>query len=175
MIAFDARRGIALLVATLCAAPGSSQSPESTIAIKVTDISADVTLIGRLGKPLGTMLNVTGTWGFPDQSNGPTKDYSLRFSVTHVDGSRLSRPVILRVGAVHVTDHNGTDLIPDRDEHAMLDGNRWTLRVYETGRFTDVPAEYWEVRGHPAMIPEPAFASQIVGYPVANPKGRTKR
>lgn len=164
-----------MLIAALCAAPASSQSSESTTAVKVTDIGADVTLIGRLGKPLGRMLTVTGTWGFPDQSKGPTKDYSLRFSVSHVDGRRLPRPVTLRVGAVHVSDHNGADLIPDRDEHATLDGKRWTLRVYETGRFTVVPEEYWEVRGYPAMVPEPAFASEIVGYRVANPKGRTKR
>lgn len=163
MSTLNGPRRIALVAIAFVAVIASSQGAEPTTAVRVTEIGGDVQLIGRLGEPLGTMLTVVGTWSFPDQSAGPTKDYSLRFSISHVGGNRLPHPVVVPVHSVHVTERNGTNAIPDARNHVTLDGQRWTLRAYETGRFTVVPDEYWKHTGYPAMVPEPAFASEIVG------------
>ncbi len=132
--------------------------------LHVTEIDDSVRLIGRLGIPLGTMVSVVGTWGYPDQSKGRTKDYSLRFTITSINGKSIPHPIIFPIHSVSVTNGDRSSLIPPTERHADLDGKRWLLRVYETGQYTVVPTEYWAYVGHPAMAPEPAFASSIVSF-----------
>lgn len=136
--------------------------------IDVGDLNRTVELIGRLGHPLGTMLTIDGTWGYPDQSGGPTKEYSLEFAIHSVNGKRLARTLTLKTGSVHVIDKSGSSLIPPHNRHAELDGVSWSLRAFETGQYTVMPDEYWRYRGPVAMSPQPAFASSIVGYMAPN-------
>ncbi len=138
----------------------AKESSHTHQKVKVDDIGTAVSLTGRLGEPLGSMLTVSGTWGYPSLR---VKDYSVRFSVTSVNGKQLARPVMFPVHAVHVS-KDGVSAVPPHARHKELDGVTWSLRAYETGRFTTVPAEYWRERGAPAMIYQPAFASELVGF-----------
>ena len=79
---FGHRLYLAILISTLfaCIALRISSAREkesATRSISVSSIGSDIELIGRLGHPLGTMLSVDGNWEYPDQSNGPTKVYSI--------------------------------------------------------------------------------------------------
>src|ERR1700722_7251212 len=58
------------------------------ISIKAVEIGSTVQIIGRLGKPMGTLMSLRGQWRMP--SNTP-KPPSLEFHVTHVDGHRLPK------------------------------------------------------------------------------------
>lgn len=131
--------------------------------VSVAEIGRTVTLVGRLGRPLGTMLSVRGTWRLPE---GRSKDNSLSFIVSHVDGQKLESPVAFHINDMSVQDARGRNAKPPLDEHALLDGETWTLRGYETGRVTRIPAEFWTEsrRSIPAMRGEPPFASQFVSF-----------
>jgi hypothetical protein len=112
--------------------------------VPVDEIGARFILMGRLGKPLGTMMTVTGKWGYPDKA---VKDYSLRFTVSQVNAKRLDKPVVFNVAQIKAVSQDGKDAIPKYDAHKSLDGVSWTLRAYETGRFQGIPNEYWIERG----------------------------
>jgi hypothetical protein len=157
-----------LVVAVLLASHVIADEPPSSTRVSVDDLDRSIVLVGRLGHPLGTMLTLDGTWGYPDQSRGPTKDYSLEFTIHTVNGKRLAQTLTLKTGAVHVIDKSGASLIPPHKQHKELDGVSWSLRAYETGRYTVMPDEYWQYRGPIAMIPLPVFASSIAGYVAPN-------
>lgn len=151
----------------LFALPDSASSGDGDATVRsvdVRDIGTGVELIGRLGYPLGTFVTVDGTWRFPDQSKGATKDYSLRFIIHRVNDKPLATPVPIDIDRVSVTDQRGSSFIPPHKDHAKLDGVSWKLRAYETGRFTVVPKEYWQFRGTPAMRSQATFASELVGF-----------
>ncbi|WP_404308187.1 hypothetical protein [Neorhodopirellula lusitana] len=153
-----------LAVAVLLTSSAIADDPPRSTRVSVDDLDQSIVLVGRLGHPLGTMLTLYGTWGYPDQSGGTTKDFSLELTIHTVNGKRLAKRLTLKTGAVHVIDKSGTSQIPPHKMHKELDGVAWSLRAYETGRFTVMPDEYWRYRGPITMIPEPAFASSIVGY-----------
>ena len=133
-------------------------------SLNVTDLGTDFELIGRLGRPLGTMMTIKGIWGYPDQSNGPTKVYDLQFSITEIDGITCKNPLILDVWSVHVIDKQRRSLIPPHEKHGELDGVTWELRAYETGRHYSMPQEYYNFQGPIAMRQSPPFVSELVGY-----------
>ena len=112
--------------------------------VSVDDIGEGVILVGRLKKPLGTMMTVRGKWSFPREE---VKDYSLRFTISHVDGQKLKKPVELHVAQVNVVTKSGKDAIPPHDEHKQLDGMQWTIRAYETGKINHIPEDYWKELG----------------------------
>jgi|GEM_PF-4645082 len=117
----------------------------------VSKVSADdlasgkVTVVGRLGIPLRTMITVRGTWrSLPPLRHGNARkpaDHS--FYVSHVNGNALAKPVEFVRGLVRGTTADGTELT----ELKPADGEQWELRVYETGGFRGQPAEYWKERG----------------------------
>lgn len=92
----------------------SADRKAAVTAVSVRDIGTKVELVGRLGHPLGTFLTVDGTWGFPDQTKRPTKDYSLRFTIHRVNDKALLTPIQIDVGSVKVTDQRGWSLIPQQ-------------------------------------------------------------
>ncbi len=167
---FVASTTILIAIGLLPASVGGDEPATSVRRVAVDDLNRTVLLIGRLGHPLGTMVTLDGTWGYPDQTQGRTKDYSLQFTIHTVNGVRLARTLTLKTGSVHVVDKRGADLVPPHERHAELNGVSWSLRAYETGRYTVEPAEYWRYRGPVAMLPQPAFASSIVGF-MANKSG----
>jgi hypothetical protein len=164
--------GVLVISASRFCTRGIAAAEDKAAAVKVSvaDVGTKVELIGRLGPPLGTMMTVQGRWGYPDQSHGPTKDYALLFTATHVNGAKLAKPAVFRVGRVTACDKQGKDVIPPYEQHKRLDGVSWTLRAYETGRFTRTPGEFWEELGQviPASPYADRFASELVG--VLQPK-----
>ena len=142
----------------------ASLAAQEPAAVSVEDIGTKVVLVGRLGQPLGTMMDVQGTWKFPDRFD---KDYSLRFLVSHVNGKALLKPVEFDWAQVKVISTNGENAIPKSDERKTLDGLAWTLRAYETGRFNRIPKDYWEEPGtrrdaSPYWMTK-TFTSELVG------------
>jgi hypothetical protein len=158
---------VALLVvlsAARMSPPVFSADHEPAVTVSVEDIGTKVTLVGRLGEPLGKMMEVKGTWAYPEDPR--VKDYSLRFRVSDVNGKRLPKPVEFNVAQVEAATPAGGSAIPKPEGHKALDGVSWTLRAYETGRFDDVPEEYRKDLG--TAPPQPpycqrTFTSQLVG------------
>ena len=154
-----------VVLLTLLVGSGSAQQSASKKQVDVRSLGKDIAVIGRLGKPLGTMISVEGTWGFPDQSAGPTKDYSVQFTIHTANGANLKTPVTLSYRSVQIEDKHGKSLIPPHKHHKELDGQSWKLRVFETARFTRIPLEYWNHRGGAVTMPyTPPFDSVIRGF-----------
>ena len=138
----------------------TAQSKKPTQEVQVVDIGGSVLLIGRLGKPLGSEIEVQGKWSLPE---GIAKDYSPRFTVSRVDGKLLDKEVEFNVAVVKVLEMNlYKSAIPARENYNTLDGREWTLTAYETGRisivlptgsFPDVTMPYYTK----------AFTSELVG------------
>ncbi len=146
-----------------CFLLSDGDSPKSTKPAqeaRVVDIGGAVILIGRLGKPLGSEIEVLGKWSLP---KGIVKDYSPRFTVSRVDGKLLEKEVEFNVAVVKVFEKNlYTSALPSFEKRGTLDGKEWTLTAYETGRigivpqtgsFPDVTMPYYTE----------AFISEIVG------------
>jgi hypothetical protein len=126
------------------------------LAINVDDIGTNVTLVGRLGWPLGKMMKLRGSWNYP---NGRVKGYSLRFTVTAVNDDKLATPVEFDVAQIKARKGDDKNAIPEYAHHKDLVGVVWTLNAYETGRFSRTPFDahaqrpYWQ----------DTFTSYVVG------------
>lgn len=153
-----------MLALRFAAAPDAvADSTPPVTKINVDDIGVKATLIGRLGKPLGTMVTVKGKWSYPD---GRVKDYSLRFAVSHVNDEKLDEPVEFNIAQVIIKDRRGRNMIPNGEVRKQLDGRTWTLKAFETGRIHITPPEYYTAIGlGPSQTPywASAFTSEVIG------------
>lgn len=126
-----------LLVAFASQYESIGQTKDKPLTINVDDIGKSVTLIGRLGKPLGTRMEIRGRWSTPEF---PVKDDSPRFTVTHIDGKKIDKPVEFNIGQIEakIRDKaaNPQDAIPNYKEWDSLEGQEWTMTAYETGYFS---------------------------------------
>jgi hypothetical protein len=160
---FTRTKRLLLLVCAAIALSNSAIGQESIAAVSVEDIGTRVTLVGRLGQPLGKMMEVRGTWKYPSRD---VKDYSLRFHATHVNGKTLETPVEFNISQIKAVSQRGVDAIPRGEKRKALDGDIWTMRAYETGRHNAVPADYWKESGQ-GMPGLPywhkTFTSELVG------------
>jgi hypothetical protein len=114
------------------------------VTISVDDLnSGKVVVVGRLGIPLKTIATLRGTWRFPDQSNGPTKDYSLSLHVSHVDGKALTEPVKFHSAIVEIDYPRLWDADDTSSKQPKpANGETWEFRGYETGGFRGRPAQF---------------------------------
>lgn len=173
----DGRQLLATIAVVMSAAAafspilGEDQSPPASVS--VDDIGRKVTLVGRLGQPLGTMMTIQGHWAYPDASKGPAKDNSIRFTVSHVNGKPLSELVEFDVAQVRAVSAEGDSAIPEQADHRdSLGGVSWTLRGFETGRFDRIPDGYWKElgTGWPALpYYVRTFTSELVGVVQRHP------
>ena len=169
---------------------GSPRStPSQNVVIHVDDIGKirpigiAVTLVGRLGKPLATKLQLRGRWKVLQGSRMPKYIQSpVRFVVFEVDGSQLAEGVEFVHDQVKAEflkwptdDHTAvpirTNAIPSRPE--SLDGEEWTMTAYETGCFIASPNELWEKEVVFPVVYAPdfnRFRSHIIGR-VTSPDG----
>ncbi|WP_413432578.1 hypothetical protein [Crateriforma spongiae] len=133
-------------------------SPNHRVMIHVDDIGRrigeknSVTLVGRLGEPLATKLQLSGRWQMsprPPRTVYPMHP-SVKFVVFEVNGSQLPKSVEFDAAQVKAeflkwpTDDQTavpirTNAIPSKPE--SIDGEEWTMTAYETGRFIAVPSE----------------------------------
>ncbi len=153
LVAFAAVFGIFVSIATSSL---QSRGNDAKLAINVDDIGTKVTLVGRLGQPLGKMMKLRGSWKYP---NGLAKDYSLRFTVTEVNGHKLATPVEFNIEQISARTQDDKGAIPEYERRKDLDGVAWTLNAYETGRFSAYPSDV--VVQHPYWWR--TFTSEVVG------------
>lgn len=131
------------------------------VEVSVDEIDKSLVLIGRLRKPLGTLMTVRGKWSYPEE---PAKDSSLRFTVSHLDGKELGKPVEFNVRQLDVVTKKGSKAIPSYDGHPRLAGKEWTLRAYETGSIEMIPEEYFkETPPHAVPYYFDTFTSKLTG------------
>lgn len=129
----------------------TSADERRKVVVSVADVDQTVTLMGRLGQPLGTMMEVRGTWKYPPVKKSPegkllaTKDTSLRFVVSHVNGKPLNPP--LDIHRLEARTREGVDAVALEQKKGALVGDTWTMRGYETGNYSGVPEEYWKESG----------------------------
>lgn len=151
-----------LLVQSLYAQSKATNRKNAPIEVSVDEIGKNLILIGRLKKPLGTLLTVRGKWSYP---HSRVKDYSLRFTVTHLDGQKLRDPIEYNVSQLMVVTKDGSPAIPPRKRHEQLVGVEWTLRAYETGFLHIVSPEAFQNDPVPGGLPYyfDTFTSEING------------
>lgn len=173
--------------------PQQSPNATATVVIRVDDIGKTqprvtaVTLLGRLGKPLGTKLQLRGRWKVLQAQRVPYYVRSpVRFIVFEVNGNQLPESVELGHDQVEADfvewltdDHREvptrTNAMPPNPE--SLDGEEWTITAYETGRFIAVPNEGFDKEVvFPVVhaLDFNRFRSRIVGA-VTSIDGRIKR
>lgn len=157
--------------------PTQSQEKDKPLSINVEDIGTKVTLIGRLGEPLGKMMNLQGTWKYPE---GDVKDSSLRFTVNLVNGHKLAKAVEFNIAQISARSGDGKDAIPVYERRGSLNGVTWNLRAYETGFLRVTPNE--DRTGRFAPVPAipywyRPFTSQLNGtiQPDTSPKKTTRQ
>jgi hypothetical protein len=127
-----------------CRAMLAAEEPRK-ISIKAVEIGSTVQIIGRLGKPMGTLMSLRGQWRMP--SNTP-KPPALEFHVTHVDGQRLSNEVVFYKCVV-------TAFNQKHKHHHEADGVVWEMQALEEGRFVNLTDRYWkEFYGMPVALPD---------------------
>jgi hypothetical protein len=135
------------------------------VTVPVESIGSDVTLVGRMGEPLGTMMEVKGTWSQPKEI---VKDNSPRFNVTHVNGKKLDTPVEFNIAQITADTPDRKTAIPELNEWKTLEGVSWTMRAYETGDLHIQPREYHEEFGKPVILGSKpywmrTFTSRLIG------------
>lgn len=157
---------LAIGVRFTAAPSAAAKDGDGKIAVSVEEIGKTADLIGRLGKPLGTMVTIKGKWALPNRA---VKSYSLRFTVTEVNGAQLEKPLEFDIAQIIAVDSRGKSIMPKSENCRKVDGQTWTLKAYETGRFHITPPEYDKAIG---IVPgsrgaEPyyfdTFTSEIVG------------
>jgi hypothetical protein len=162
---------VATVLGTLPTPFASAANPKTApIDVSVEDIGSRVNLIGRLGKPIGAMMTVRGKWHFPSEH---VKDYSLRFTVSHVDGQQLDMPIEFNIDQLNVVNKNGSSAIPPLSKHEQLNGTDWTFRAFETGTIRMSPDEYWlEREAHAMPYYFRPFTSELTGILQPQPSQR---
>lgn len=109
-------------------------APDQIKSVRADEIGTEAQILGRLGKPMDTMITVRGVWH--SAPIAPAKpDIRLRFQVTEVDGRPLSTPIEFVEGLVTV--------YGKRKPKARV-GDVWELRAFETGQFRNSEARHWE-------------------------------
>jgi hypothetical protein len=128
----------------------ATPAPTSARPIRLVDLRENG-VVGLLGRPLGTMVTVSGVAMANDQHRKGDDGEPMFLRITSVDGARLPRPVDFAFRKAH-------DVV---DVPEPMDGKRFTYRGFETGRFEGVPLDYgapWQTRGF-------SFASEFLVLP----------
>lgn len=102
--------------------------------VKAVDIGESVDIIGRLGEPMATVVDIEGHW-----EEGPRqKPSTLVFVVSSVSGKMLPAVVKFNDMAVSI---RGKGVV---DEKKSLN-EVWRCKAIELGAFRNVPEKNWEL------------------------------
>ncbi len=118
-----------LLAAMFMATSGHSEDQLKRPTVFVDDLGTRVDLIGRLGHPLHTVLEITGRWESPNTPEGIAKDGALLFHVTHVDGKLVDCKH--RFHTHYVTGLDKTERRVEPEVHTQ-----WRIKGYESAVIT---------------------------------------
>jgi hypothetical protein len=108
----------------------AAESPMKTVL--AADIGKSVQIIGRLGRPLGELVTLRGSWRFPEKI---MKDMAPSFRVLSVNGKQLKDPVEFVANGFFYPVVSHVAEIP------WDEGKVWEVRGYETGEFRVTPRE----------------------------------
>lgn len=120
------------------------QASDKACQIDASKIGSSVTLIGRLGKPLATTVQIKGTWVADKVQGAPPL-----ISITQIDGVQLDKPIVFYKDQLHVSTKKLRiaagkeyyDAYADYQKPSLLIGEQWTMRAYETGYISLTPNE----------------------------------
>ncbi len=108
---------------------------ENRQQVKASEIGRSVELVGRLGAPMATVVELDGRWESGDES----KPTGMIFVVTSVNGIALTSKVTFNHIAVTVAGDDSQRLQPK-------DGDKWHCRsAIEIGQFRNVMEKNWEL------------------------------
>lgn len=115
----------------------SENQQTDVIQVMAADIPERVEILGELGYPIYTVLQVDGTWENPPPRS---KDPGIRFRVTHVNGVVLEPS--REFSRDRVRSAGGLGTIPDPTA-----GDTWHITCVESGGMVGFPHHVWEELG----------------------------
>ena len=87
---------------------GCASKSDSTTYVAVNDIGKQVTLVGRLGQPLGTVVKIKARWERPQDF----KDTGAwRLNVLAVNGVALGETCYFHIALVETVKHGSSKII----------------------------------------------------------------
>jgi hypothetical protein len=120
---------IAVLVLLLLATPAAAENETtSPLRISYKDIYKEVEIIGKLGRPLGELLNVRGKWARAKDQSKPSGPV---FQVTHLEGKRLASAVEFAV--MTPVGRPSMGFAKPSDLNAEPSSVEWEVRGHEIG------------------------------------------
>ena len=122
----------------------------SNTIVNAADIGRTVTVIGRLGLPMGTVTTIKAVVVDGSETGSKADQSSYLLKVSSVGGKELTNPVV-----IHFWDR--TDMIKNCDEgetRRNVPGRSLCLLAYEDGGF----------RGEPRHLPKNFPARQDTGF-----------
>ena len=138
---------------SVCRLAGDEPKPLTTI--RADEVGRSVSVLGRLGSSLRSVVSVSGGW--VELTEGPSKPgSSLWFRVVEVNGKRLDKPVEFRGLDVEVLEKGGKTIKPAK-------GEKWELRAYETWPDYGHPSDFIEELGHLPGAPAPRGSTRLIG------------
>lgn len=147
--------GLLLRIASDPTCSFAGDQPKRPITIRADEIGRSVSVLGKLGSPLRSVVSVSGIW--VELTEGPAKPgSSLWFRVVEVGGKRLDKPIEFRGLDLEVLDKDGKAMEPAK-------GEQWELRAYETWPDYGHPSDFVEELGHLPGAPAPRGPTRLVG------------
>lgn len=137
---------ISWLAATLLTTSVSAADRVSSV-----DLGRAVTVVGRLGQPLGHVVRIEGAAVESDHPRGKGQDNTLFFRIATVEGRALPKPVVIEI--VFFSSSN---------TRKLLAGERQVLLGYETGRFSGLPDEATPHLSAPPAMTGYGFTTEFV-------------
>ena len=145
--------GVVLLGIVFAAESEEPRKKHSDRTLHVDDVAEGrVTLIGRLGVPVGTVVEVEGVWQKPSGKQVKFQDYSL--TITAVNGNDVENDIAFE-GELDISRVMGSN--KDYKELKKLK----KFRAFESFAYEGIPDEAWDERGSPVAYPRVGYFSRI--------------
>jgi hypothetical protein len=121
-------------------------------AFSYESLNNEILILGKLGLPLGTRVNVKGEW---QRQAGPTKGDDYQFVVSEVNGSP--------VGAIIKFEQSRLSPFIEGERAQVVEGSVWEFEGFETGGYCGIPAEILQSLEEAIQIGEPyGFSTEFV-------------
>ncbi|MBX7106937.1 MAG: hypothetical protein K1X57_22900 [Gemmataceae bacterium] len=154
----------AIITVCMCASPGCQSDSKSTAAENVrapsvAELQAGTPIIGRLGKPIGSIQIVQGR---TIRSVGKASIWYLQ--VQRVGGIATQECTSIPLSPYLADFGEETGVAGARSLPAIVDGKTYEFEGYETGGYEGIPAEAMERSGVLLQSHEFGFSTEFVVY-----------
>lgn len=117
------------------ASPGGvEEDRRHNFAVSWSSVLYSASIVGRLERPIGTMLAIRGVWHLGDASEP-------HFEVTRINDVRVEELVRFRQDSL---EQSLIGFPPGRLEIQPGDGEVWEMQAFESGEFVGLPSEVLE-------------------------------